>query len=162
MERRSIAEYSTHEFDMLRSRLERARDLLRAGGALLQSVARAYYVLYALASFLSGKYGIHAVRMRSRDKVMDQRFSHMELPALVYALYSANKKDSVQDVGSAPGIVSGAYDEHEAYRKANDLVRMRIQADYGPSTSAEPYSMAQTDAALATAQKIVQDLETLL
>lgn len=161
MDRRSIAEYTAHEFDMLRSRLERARDLLRAGGAFLQSVARAYYVLYALASFLSGKYGIHAVRMRSRDKVMDQRFSHMELPALVYALYSANKKDSVQDVECARhrfGSVRRARGIPKGERPCADA----IQADYGPSTSAEPYSMAQTDAALATAQKIVQDLETLL
>jgi hypothetical protein len=42
---RAIAEYSRAEFDALRSRLMDARDTLRAGNQLLQSVARAHYVV---------------------------------------------------------------------------------------------------------------------
>jgi hypothetical protein len=162
MPRRAIGAYTRDEFDALRARLESARDVLRGGGALLQSVARAYYVLYALASFLAGKYDVYAIRVHERQSTTDQRFSHTDLPALVYTLYSGNKKDAVQSAGSTPGVVSGTYDEHSAYRKSDNLMRLRVLADYGPTDVAEPLTIAQTDASLAIARKIVTDLETLL
>ncbi len=39
---------------------------------------------------------------------------------------------------------------------------MRIQADYGPSTASEPYSAAEADSLLETANRLTEDLERLL
>ena len=160
--KRPIAEYTRAEFDALRARLEHGRETLCRGGARLQSVARAYYVVYALASFLAGKYGVRATHTRDGERVTDQHFSHTELAPLVYALYSTNKKENVQNVGSTPGIGSGTYDEHRAYRNAETLMHMRVAADYGPNRFAEPYDRTRTDALLAVARNLVQDLEKLL
>jgi hypothetical protein len=162
MSKRSIAEYTRAEFDALRSRLENGRDTLRRGGALLQSVARGYYVVFALASFVAGKYTVRATHLRGGKLVTDQNFSHAEFPPLVYALYSGNKKETIQDVGSSPGIGSGAYGDREAYRHADTLMEIRVKADYGPTTFPEPYDSAQADAWLNIAKHLVQDLETLL
>jgi hypothetical protein len=85
-----------------------------------------------------------------------------ELPPLIYALYSGNKKEAIQDVGSTSGIAAGRYDASTAYRKADGLMRMRIEADYGPSSSAEPYDRAHIDEWLETANDLVRDLESLL
>lgn len=162
MNERSIADYTRSELDALRARLETGRDTLRSGGALLQSVARGYYVVFALASFLAGKYGVRATHRRAGERITNQRFSHTELPPLVYALYSGNKKEAIQDVGTVCGIVSSAYYEGEAYRNADTLMRMRIEADYGPSLCAEPYDESRTDEWLSAAKNLVRDLETLL
>ena len=162
MSKRAISGYTRAEFDALRTRLESGRDTLRNGGALLQSVARGYYVVFALASFLAGKYAVQATHGRAGNRVTDQDFSPTELPPLVYALYSGNKKEAIQDVGSTPGIGSGTYDERVAYRNADTLMQMRVEADYGPSSLAEPYDSVQTDVWLDLAKNIVQDLETLL
>ena len=51
MKDRAIADYTRSEFDVLRKRLEVARDALRREYCLLQSVARAYYVVYVLAEY---------------------------------------------------------------------------------------------------------------
>ena len=161
MPRYPIAEYTQTEFDVLRARLARGRDTLRNGGALLQSVARAYYLVYVTASFLAGKYGVTAIR-KSVNASNEQQFSHSELPALVYALYSGNKRETVQNVGSTPGIVSGTFDENLAYRKADALMRARVIADYGPTETVEPYGVALADSLLNIAQHLVEDLETLL
>jgi hypothetical protein len=162
MNERTIAEYTREELDALRARLENGRDVLREGGALLQAVARGYYAVFATAAFVAGKRGVHATHNRRGKRVADQRFSHSELPPLIYALYSGNKKEAIQDVGIAPGIASGRYDASTAYRKADGLMRMRIEADYGPSSSPEPYDRAHIDEWLETANDLVRDLETLL
>jgi hypothetical protein len=160
--RRSIADFSRQEFEALRERLEFARETLHCGGAFLQAVARAYYVVFALASFLAGKYGVRATHVRGRNQVTDQDFSHSELPSLVYALYCGNKKENVKDPGSSPGIGSGNYNERAAYRSADMLMETRLEADYGPSSVPEPYGKEQADRWLTIAKNLTMDLETLL
>ena len=157
MKDRTIADYTRAEFDVLRQRLETARDTLRRNGSLLQSVARAYYVVYTLASFAGGKHGVKATHMRAGERVADQDFSNTELPSLVYALYTGLKKETVTDPGSSPGIGSGNYTERDAYRQANILVQIRMEADYGPSAVLEPYDLAKTDAWLTVAKKLTQE-----
>jgi len=146
MRNRNIADYSRAEFDVLRRRLEIARDTLRRNGSLLQAAAQAYHVVYALASFAGGKHGVKATHMRGGERVADQDFSHTELPALVYALYTGLKKETITDPGSSPGIASGNYTEREAYRQAVVLVQVRMEADYGPSAVLEPYDVTKADA----------------
>jgi hypothetical protein len=160
--RRSIATYTATEFEALRDRLEGARDSLRRDGRLLQSVARGYYVVYAVATFAGGKHGVKAIHVRRGKRIADQTFSHSELPALIYALYTGLKKDSIEDPGGSPGIGAGNYDEHMAYRHANMLVQLRFEADYGPTDAVEPYGTAETDGWLRVAKNLTQDLEGIL
>ncbi len=162
MQRRSIAHYSEAEFGALRARLEGARDTLRRDGRLLQSIARAYYVVYAVASFAAGKHGVKATHVRDRELVVDQAFSHTELPAVVYTLYTGLKKETISEPGDSPGIGAGNYDEREAYRQAGRLVQLRLEADYGPSDVAEPYDTRQADSWLLVARNLTQDLESSL
>jgi hypothetical protein len=160
--RRSIAEYTRPEVDKLRVRLEDARDTLRSGGRLLQSIARAYYVVYVIASFAAGKHGVRTTHLRGRNQIVGQDFRHTELPAVVFALYTGLKKDSIEDPGGSPGIGSGNYDEHKAYRHVNALVQLRFEADYGPARTVEPYGMAEADGWLRIAANLTQDLESIL
>jgi len=162
MTKRCIAEYSRAEFDALRERLENARDTLRGGNCLLQSVARAYYIVFVTPSFAASRYEIRATHWRERERVTDQDFSHSELPDVVYALYCGGKRGNISDPGGSPGIGSGNYAEHEAYRNSGKLYDMRIRADYGPSTAAEPYTVAEADTLLEMAKRLTDDLESLL
>ncbi len=162
MRRRGIAGYTKAEFDALRQRLERARDTLRCDGQLLQSVARAYYVVYVLASFAAGKYGVKATHARSGEIVIDQDFSHNELPDVVYALYTGGKRGTITDPGGSPGIGSGNYDDRGAYRNTRTLYLMRLEADYGGKLLVEPYPTAKVDEWLTMAKNLAQDLETIL
>jgi hypothetical protein len=159
---RAIADYSRAEFDALRSRLADARDTLLAGNRLLQSVARAYYVVYATASYAAGKHGLKVTHRRGGEKSVDQKFSHNEFVDVVWALYTGNKRGNVLDPGGSPGPTSAHYDGAEAYRQANNLYLRRIEADYGPTASAEPYTRAEVDAMLKTAKNLTEDLERLL
>jgi hypothetical protein len=162
MAKRCIAEYARGEFDALRTRLGDARDALRAANRHLQSVARAYYVVYATASFAAGKHGVKATHVRDRKRVTDQDFSHAEQPDVIYALYCGMKRGNITDPGGSPGIGSGNFTEQQAYRHANLLYQLRLEADYGPTTAPEPYGAAQIDAWLDVAKKLALDLETLL
>ncbi len=159
---RAIAEYTRAEYDTLRKRLEDARDTLRAGNSLLQSVARAYYVLYLVASYAAGKQGVEVTHRRGGRAVTGQDFSHYEFVDVVWALYDGTKRGNVSNPGSSPGIISAHYNEKQAYRKADALFQARIEADYGPSTSAEPYTAAEVDELLETAKYLIEDLERLI
>lgn len=161
-EKRPIATYSRAEYEALRKRLEAARDTLRVGGALLQSVARGYYVVYVVASYAAGKYGTEVTHRRSDEEVTEQRFSHYEFADVVWALYTGNKRGSVTNPGSSPGIISAYHNERQANRKAIDLAQLRIEADYGPSSAAEPYTAAEVDEYLKSAKYLTDDLENLL
>ncbi len=77
---------------------------------------------------------------------------------MVWALYAGTKRGNVSNPGSSPGITSAHYDEKQACRKADALFQARIEADYGPSTSAEPYTAAEVDELLATAKNLIEDL----
>jgi hypothetical protein len=142
--------------------LENARDALRSGNCLLQAVARAYYIVFVTASFAAKKYDVEATHWRERKRVTNQDFSHTELPDVVYALYCGGKRGTISNPGGSPGIGSGSYTEHEAYRNSDALYHWRIEADYGPSTAPEPYTVAQADTLLETANKLIEDLECLL
>jgi len=162
MTKRRIADYTRAEFDALRKRLENARKTLRAGNCLSQSVARAYYIVFVTASFAAKKYDVRATHRREREQVINQDFSHNELPDVVYALYCGAKRGNISHPGGSPGIGSGNYTEHEAYRNCHALYQMRIVADYGPSTAPEPCNATQADSLLETANKLTEDLERLL
>jgi|SRR5947209_1337272 len=162
MKNRSIAEYTRAEFDALRKRLEDARDTLRAGDSMLQSVARAYYVAYVVASFAAGRQGVKVSHWRERQLVTEQNFSHTEFVDVVWALYYGTKRGHVSEPGKSPGIPSSNYSEHEAYRAANTLFQTRVEADYGPTDVAEPYTTAEIDELLKVAKNLVEDLECLL
>ena len=139
-----------------------ARDTLRDGNRLLQSVARAYYVVYVTASYAAGKHGLKVTHRRGGQKIVDQKFSHNEFVDVVWALYTGNKRGNVQDPGGSPGPTSAHYNGEEAYRQANDLYHMRVEADYGPTISAEPYTRAEADIMLKIAKNLAEDLERLL
>jgi hypothetical protein len=162
MTKRFIAEYTRDEFDALRKRLEHARDTLRAGNCRLQSVARAYYIVFVTASFAAKTYDVRATHWRDRKRVTNQDFRHNDLPDVVYALYCGGKRGNISDPGGSPGIGSGNYKEHEAYRNADALYQMRILADYGPTTVPEPYTAAEAEMLMETANKLTEDLERLL
>jgi hypothetical protein len=162
MKDRNIADYTRKEFEVLCHRLQAAREALRRDDCLLQSVARAYYAAYVVASFAAGKHGVRATHIRGGKLSTDQEFSHAELPALVYALYTGLKRETISDPGSSPGIGAGNYDEREAYRHAANLVQIRLEADYGPSAVPEPYDARQTDAWLTVAKNLTRDLESVL
>jgi hypothetical protein len=159
---RPIAQYTREEYDVLCKRLQNASDTLRSGNSLLQSVARAYYVVYVVGSYAAGTQGVKVTHRRAGELVTEQDFSHYEFVDVVWALYTGNKRGKVSDPGASPGIRSAHYEEREAYRNANALFQARIEADYGPSTSAEPYTAAEVDRLLETAKYLVEDLERLI
>lgn len=159
---RAIAEYTRTEYDALRKRLEGARNTLRAGNSLLQSVARAYYVVYVVASFAAGRQNVEVTHWRSGRLKTEKNFSHNEFVDVVWALYSGMKRGNVSNPGSSPGITSAHYGEKQAYRKADALFQARIEADYGPSSSAEPYTASEVDRLLETAKYLIDDLERLI
>lgn len=162
MAKQSIAQYSRMEFDALRRRLEKARDALRREGQFLQSGARAYYVVYTVASFAAGRHGVCATHTRNGERVTNQDFSHNELPDVIHALYTGGKRGNITEPGSSPGIGSGHYTHQQAYRNADVLYHMRLEADYGPTPVIEPYTAAQADAWFTIANHLTNDLETLL
>jgi hypothetical protein len=162
MERRRIAQHSPAEFDALRQRLEKARDALRRDQQLLQCGARAYYLVYAVASFAAGRHGVKATHIRGGKHVTDQDFSHYEIADVVHALYTGGKRGNVTEPGSSPGIGSGNYTDHQAYRNVIALYQVRLEADYGPSSVPEPYPASQVDGWMTMANNLRQDLESLL
>ncbi len=162
MERRPIAQHSHIEFDALRRRLEKARDALWRDGQFLQCSARAYYVVYAVASFAAGRHGVKATHVRGGKHVTDQDFSHFEIANVIHALYTGGKRGTITEPGSSPGIGAGNYTEYQAYRSIIALYQVRIEADYGPSTVPEPYPASQVDGWMTMANNLTQDLESLL
>jgi hypothetical protein len=159
---RAIAEYTRAEYGALRQRLETARDTLRAGNSLLQSVARAYYVVYVVSSYAAGRHDVEVTHWRGGKLKTEKNFSHYELVDVVWALYGGTKRGNVSHPGSSPGITSARYDERQAYRMASALFQARIEANYGPSAFAEPYTAAEVDRLLDAAKYLVQDLERLI
>lgn len=160
--RKPIAEFSRQEFDALRERHRKAHEALRRDGSLLQSVARAYYALYATATFAAGKLGVRATHHRGKGRVSDYRFGHDELPDVIYALYTGLKRGKITEPGSSPGIGSGNCTEREATIHARELYRARLDADYGPTHVPEPLTADETDRLLAAARNVIRDLERFL
>lgn len=159
---RAIADYTRQELDTLRARLVQARDTLRAGGRLIQSVARGYYVVYVTASYAAGRHGVQVTHTRRGKRVTDQDFSHSEFVDVLWALYTCGKRGNVTEPGDSPGIASAHYSDRNLYRAANEIFHVRLEADYGPSISEEPYPEAEVDKLLMTAKNLTEDLERLL
>ncbi len=148
------------QFTALCDRLEAAATALRERGCLLQSIARRYYLVYAIAGRAAEKYGVTIATERRRGARSD-RFTHQSIPDVVYALYTGNKRGNA-DPGSTPGIGSGRLSERQVIRYVNELQKDRKYADYGPTEEREPYGRAETDERLAQANCIIDDLRTLL
>jgi hypothetical protein len=147
------------EFISLTERLEKASVVLRNGGALLQAIARRYYLVYTYAVQAAEKYGISLRRGVETDS--DRRMSHQVLPDLVFALYTA--KNSGPVLGGGPGITrSGRLPDGLAYRYANLLQKDRKFADYGYVTVPEPYDVAAADERLGWANHLLEDVRSLL
>ena len=86
------------EFNALVARLERASDVLRSAGCLLQAVSRRYYLMYAYARQAAEKHGVGFRRgVRADD---ERRFTHQALPYVIKALYSGQNRGAV--LGGGP------------------------------------------------------------
>lgn len=86
------------EFIALVTRLERASDLLRNGGSLLQAIARRYYVVYTYAAQAAEKHRVGFRRGADTDDA--RRLTHQALPDTVRALYTGQNVGPV--VGGGP------------------------------------------------------------
>lgn len=147
------------EFLALTERLEKASVVLRNGGALLQSIARRYYLVYTYAVQAAEKFDVSMRRGTEADG--ERRMSHQALPNLVLALYTA--KNSGPVLGGGPGITrNGRLPDGLAFRYANLLQRDRKYADYGYVTVLEPYDVAAADERLDWANRLLDDLRSLL
>lgn len=89
---------SEDEFTAHTARLERASDLLRREGCLLQAIARRYYIVYAYATQAAEKHGVAFRRGATIDET--RRLTHQALPNIVRALYTGQNSGSV--LGSGP------------------------------------------------------------
>lgn len=100
------------EFLALINRLENAADLLRSGGALLQAIARRYYLVYTPVQAAEK----HDVTFRrGADEDSGRLVTHNVLPDLVRALYEGQNSGPV--LGGSPGVVrTGRLDRDTAYR----------------------------------------------
>lgn len=148
-------------FTALNQRLERASSVLREGSCLLQSIARRYYAVYALATYLAAKYGIKAHRRRDGESTTSDQFSHNDLPDVVYALYTGRRSGNVGP-GRHCGVLGPILTDREAVVYAAKLQRDRIAADYGYTERVEPYAAAEADEHLSWANHLIADLRTLL
>lgn len=74
------------EFTPLITRLERASDILRNGGSLLQAIARRYYLMYTYALQAAEAQGVTFRHGTDRDD--DRRPTHQALPNIIRALYT--------------------------------------------------------------------------
>lgn len=86
------------EFIALTTRLERASDVLRNGGSLLQSIARRYYLVYTYARQAAEKHGVTFRRGSAVDA--DRQLTHQALPDVIQALYTGQNCGAV--LGSGP------------------------------------------------------------
>ena len=109
-----------NEFIALVTRLERASDLLRNGGSLLQAIARRYYVVYTYAAQAAEKHGVTFRRGVDTDEA--RRLTHQTLPPILRALYTGQNAGPV--VGGGP-----------RYRVSRQDVRLSIGSYGRPARS---------------------------
>lgn len=86
------------EFNALVIRLERASDVLRNAGCLVQAVSRRYYLVYAYARQAAEKHSVAFRRGVQLDG--ERRFTHQALPSVIQALYSGQNRGAV--LGGGP------------------------------------------------------------
>ncbi len=147
------------EFTPLIDRLDKASIALRDAGALLQSIARRYYLVYAYAVQAAEKHDVVFRRGARADD--DRRISHQALPDLIIALYAARNSGPV--LGGGPGVTrAGRLPDGLAYKYVDQLQKDRKYADYGYIHTAEPYDEAVADERLKRANHVIEDLRSLL
>lgn len=86
------------EFVALVTRLERASDLLRNGGSLIQTLARRYYLVYTYATQAAEKHGVSFRRGADTDDT--RRVTHQSLPDIVGVLYTGQNAGPI--LGGGP------------------------------------------------------------
>jgi hypothetical protein len=147
------------ELSALVERLERASQTLEAGGCLTQALARRYYLVYVYAVQAAEKHGVAFRRGAQTDD--DRTVSHRSLPNVVQALYTGQNSGPV--IGAGPGITrAGRLSDRDAFVYTNVLQKDRIYADYGYSEVPEPYDRKTFDERMGYAERLVEDLRTLL
>jgi hypothetical protein len=147
------------EFAALTDRLDKAATVLRAGDSRLQAIARRYYLAYTCALQAAEKHGIMFRRGAEVDD--DRRLTHQALPNIVRALYTSQNSGPV--LGGGPGVTrTGRLTDEQAYTCVDLLQKDRKYADYGYGTIPEPYDVETTDERLTWANRLVEDLRTLL
>lgn len=149
------------EYDIQYARLEKAVADLTAGGSRLQAIARAYYKIYVTASYLASKFGVVVVHNRGGRQDEKDEFTHTATVMLVQTLYDGMPHGNVQP-DKAPGIGAPRLQVGEAARYVQQLQRDRVDADYGPTRVAEPYTKDQADERLKWAGDVVEALRSLL
>ncbi len=147
------------DYLILIERLRGASDILRANDALLQAVARGYYVVFTVALQAAERQGLAFRKGAEVDE--DRRATHQALPNIVRALYQGQNSGPV--IGGGPGVTrTGCLEPFVAYRHADQLQKDRKYADYGYGAVAEPYNAAIADERLRWANHLIEDLQTLL
>lgn len=147
------------EFTPHIDRLEKASTILREAGALLQSIARRYYLVYAYAVQAAEKHDLSFRRGVKTDE--DRRVSHQALPDLIMALYAARNCGAV--LGGGPGVTrAGRLPDRLAYKYVDQLQKDRKYADYRYINTVEPYDQAGADERLRRANHVIEDLRSLL
>lgn len=150
---------TTAEFEALLVRLETASTVLRTHGCLLQAIARRYYLVYAVANEAAARHGLRFRRGTHGD---DERgITHSSLPDVVRSLYTGQNYGPI--LGGGPGISRGdRLSDHDAFRHTDQLQQDRKFADYGHGTTPEPYDAARADQRWEWANRLIEDLKTLL
>ncbi|HEV2737804.1 MAG TPA: hypothetical protein VGU66_04405 [Candidatus Elarobacter sp.] len=147
------------EFLALTDRLDNGATVLQGGGALLQAIARRYYLVYAYAAQAAEKHGVGFRRGTLANE--DRRMSHQVLPDVVLALYAARNSGPV--LGGGPGIIrTSRLDDRTAYRYVDLLQKDRKFADYGGVSVREPYDVVTAEERLGWANHLVEDLRSLI
>ena len=149
------------QFTTLCERLVRASIALRDRGCLMQAIARRYYVVYTIATYLAAKYGITARRRREAATREAERYHHEDIPDIVRALYTGTRSGKMSH-GTHSGVLGAVLTEHQAFVHAADLQRVRTLADYGYTDRLELYNADEANGYLANANHLIADLRTLL
>jgi hypothetical protein len=127
----------------------------------MQAIARRYYVVYTIATYLAAKYGITAKRRREADDREAERYHHEDIPDIVRALYTGRRSGKMSHATHS-GVLSAILTEHQAFVHAADLQRVRTLADYGYTERLELYDADEADGHLTNAKNLITDLRTLL
>jgi hypothetical protein len=127
----------------------------------MQAIARRYYVMYTIATYLAAKYGITAKRRRESEKHEVERYHHEDIPDIVRALYTGTRSGKISH-GTHSGVLGAVRTEHQAFAHAAELQRVRTRADYGYTERLELYDADEADTYIAHANHLIADLRTLL
>ena len=94
------------EFIALADRLDHAANVLQAGSALLQAIARRYYLVNTYAVQGAEKHGVGFRRGSAADE--DRRISHQVLPDVILALTRAGTAGRFSAAAQASSGLAGS------------------------------------------------------